>query len=178
MAPPSLLTPPPHHQQVLPGWLTTVSLALLLVLITAKTAAKAADLWSKEQRLADAGLRHLAAVDAEGGDMLTSMHTPLLTSLLNAEGGTSGSEVSPPPSPPPRLAFSPPAAHGLRPGSAGSAASSSKTGGGSSGGAPADEETGQAAGSGKGLPARPSSQPLPIGSHHGSAALLLLTPVL
>lgn len=159
---------PAVHRQVLPGWLTVVGLAALLALITAKTAAKTADLASKEARLVEAGLRRLAAVDAQGGDLLERTRTPLLAPLLDLEG--SGSEASEA-SPPPRLAFGPPAAHGPQPDGAGSAASSSMAG-------PSDEETGQAAGSHNGLAGTASSQPLPIGSRQGSAALPMLTPVL
>ena len=89
-----LPSPPPRALQVLPSWLTTVSLSLLLTAITAKVALKAADIRRKEQRASGRSLARLSAVDAEGGgEFLETLRTPLLSpcaSLEDDSGSASG----------------------------------------------------------------------------------------
>jgi hypothetical protein len=80
---------------VLPSWLTTVCLSLLLTAITAKVALKAADIRRKEQRASARSLARLSAVDAEGGgEFLETLRSPLLSPFSDpdddsASGGSS-----------------------------------------------------------------------------------------
>lgn len=171
--------------QVLPGWLTTVSMAVLLTYITYKMVRKAADLYSKERRSLTQSLRRLADVDAEGGDLVASLRTPLLGSLATLPGSGSSTDGSPAL---PRLVLSPPdSTHVspavplmLRPDSARSGGTADEETGGAAGGAAA---TGAAAAlmvaqAEEGLLPRASSQPLTIGAPQGSTPLPMLTPVL
>lgn len=54
----------PCLPQVLPSWLTTVTLCLLLVFVTHKMLQKALDIRSKERRALRESLQRLSAVDA------------------------------------------------------------------------------------------------------------------
>lgn len=60
--PPALC--PPLLPQVLPAWLTTVTLCLLLIFVSHKMLQKALDIRSKERRALQESLRRLSALDA------------------------------------------------------------------------------------------------------------------
>mgnify|MGYP001810859127 CR=1 FL=1 len=161
-APPRL----PPSLQLLPGWLTTVTLSALLSFITYKMGRKAAEIWRKER----AALQRLYEPlgQGPGDEWETGLRAPLLDVAAAGDGMRHGT-----PSPVGPLT--------LRPDSAGS----SSDGG---GGALLAEQAGAAAataaaaieaaaGDGEGELASYGSAPLPIGPRPGSGVLPLLTPV-
>ena len=83
---------------MLPNWLTTVSLSVLLAGITAKVGLKAADIRSKERRALAQPLARWSAVDADGGgDFFETLRTPLLcrnASMANDRSVSGGSRGS------------------------------------------------------------------------------------
>lgn len=135
--------------QVLPGWLTTVTLAALLALISYKTALKAADILSKERRALRGATARMLAVDAEGGDFFERIPTPLLASLAPA-GSNGGSSETSPLLPPPAPVFdgagqdTPPAAPAIKLKFGGSAGTSMASSAASSSSKLGDVETGGA----------------------------------